>query len=59
MIKGMTRKDYMKDYLRRRSATILCVYCNYYCTKYDKHYKSKKHIINMCTQLNLNKELFL
>jgi len=59
MIKGMSKREYMREYYRRRAATILCTYCNHYCTKNDKHYKTDEHIINMCTQLNLNLEFFL
>jgi len=59
MIKGMSKREYMREYMRERRATNLCIYCNHYCTKYDKHYKSIQHIINMCSKLNLNLDSFL
>ena len=56
MIKGMTKQDYMKEYMRQRRAKYLCIYCNHYCTQYDKHYKTIEHLKNIAQHLNLKLE---
>ena len=54
MIKGMSKNDYLKEYMRKQRRCELCVYCNYYCTKRDKHYKTTEHLNNISKALHLN-----
>ena len=57
MNKINSKNDYFKEYMRQTRICELCVYCNYYCTKRDKHYKTEEHLINISKQLHLNIEL--
>ena len=54
MIKGMTKKEYMREYMRLKRRCEYCFYCDYYCTKRDKHYSTIEHLNNISKQLNLN-----
>ena len=59
MIKGMTKNEYFKEYLRQKRVCEYCHYCDYYCTLRDKHYKTTEHLINISKQLNLNINLLI
>ena len=50
----MSKSDYIKEYLRKKRRCELCIYCNYYCTKRDKHYKTTEHLNNISKALHLN-----
>ena len=54
MIKGMTKNEYMREYMRLKRRCEYCFYCDYYCTKRDKHYSTIEHLNNISKQLNLN-----
>lgn len=57
MINGLSRNDYYKEYQRLRKANIYCSYCNYYCTKFDKHYKTDTHLHNLSIHLKIDSNL--
>ena len=59
MIKGMTKKEYMREYMRLKRRCEYCFYCDYYCTKRDKHYSTIEHLNNISKQLNLNINLLI
>lgn len=57
--KILLQKEYYREYIRKRRSIILCDYCNVYCTKKDKHYKTDEHMINIAQSLHLNLDLLL
>ena len=59
MIKGMTKNEYMREYMRLKRRCEYCFYCDYYCTKRDKHYSTIEHLNNISKQLNLNINLLI
>ena len=59
LIKTLSQKEYYKEYIRKRRAIILCEYCNVYCTKKDKHYKTEDHMRNLAQALHLNINLLI
>ena len=59
MIKGMTKKEYMRQYMRLKRRCEYCFYCDYYCTQRDKHYSTIEHLNNISKQLNLNINLLI
>jgi len=57
MIKGMTKREYFNEYYKQMSLkkfAIHCIYCDVYCTKRTKHWKTEAHFKNISEKLNLN-----
>ncbi len=47
-----TTKQYYVEYYKRIKGS-LCPYCNVWCSKYDKHFKTDEHMKNVCDTYGL------
>ena len=70
IINGLTRTEYFKKYYNNNKIkylkneylndkNIFCDCCAVYCSKYDKHYKTEEHYINLSKKYNINLDLII